>query len=457
MIHTVRAIADFRTTYQQIDGFGFSQAFQRAALLRGDCGLSGAKRTEVLDLLLSPDRGAGLSILRLGIGSSDCDAGDRMKSIQPVSPGSPSAEPRYLWNGDDGGQVWLAREAQRYGIKRFYAVAWSAPGYMKTTGTDSDGGRLLGLPGTEQFLEDWRSAYSNYLLQYVKFYRQEGIEITDIAFMNEPELSHYYATMEFSIEQMIDMVKVIGPAIAASGLHLNLICCEACRRELQVKYTKVIESDSDAAQWINAYSFHGYHPAEDPYLDSKLPTDKPAWMSEWVPDLNGPDWVEKWDGSPASGVQVACDIHRALTLSHVSAYIYWFGASIGASRSLIQLDGPNYRVSKRLWALASYSRFIRPGAIRVAASAADGDVLISAFRNPDESQVVVLLNTSQSQLCLEVTMEGMFNYGSRCTTYLTDSEHSMEPGQHSDMRDALLRVQQPPRSLISIVVSHSEP
>src|SRR5689334_14140913 len=84
----------FSARLQPIDGFGVSQAFQRATLIRGARGLSPAKSHQVLDLLLSRDKGAGLSILRLGIGSSADDVYDHMKSIQPADPGGPDAPPR---------------------------------------------------------------------------------------------------------------------------------------------------------------------------------------------------------------------------------------------------------------------------------------------------------------------------------------------------------------------------
>ncbi|MCC5578836.1 hypothetical protein IMZ11_24725 [Microtetraspora sp. AC03309] len=126
-------------TRQAVDGFGLSQAFQRNTLIRA---LPADRQREILDPWLSRDKGAGLSILRLGIGSSATDPYDLMLSIQPEDPGGPDATPRYVWDGDDGGQVWLAKEAKAYGVTRFYADAWSAPGYMKDNGSDSDGGTL---------------------------------------------------------------------------------------------------------------------------------------------------------------------------------------------------------------------------------------------------------------------------------------------------------------------------
>src|SRR5262249_47851281 len=78
---------DFGATLQPIAGFGFSAAFGRAALIRR---LPADQQQQVVNLLLSPKDGAGLSILRLSIGSAPDGVGDN-RSIEPVDPGGPAA------------------------------------------------------------------------------------------------------------------------------------------------------------------------------------------------------------------------------------------------------------------------------------------------------------------------------------------------------------------------------
>src|SRR5689334_19217158 len=75
--------------HQVMDGFGVSTAFQRASLIHGARGLSAQHQKELLDLLFSRDTGAGLSMLRLGIGSSADSVYDHMHSIEPTDPGGP--------------------------------------------------------------------------------------------------------------------------------------------------------------------------------------------------------------------------------------------------------------------------------------------------------------------------------------------------------------------------------
>jgi O-glycosyl hydrolase len=146
---------------QQIDGFGVSQAFGRASEFQAVA--AGPQKT-ALDYLFSTTAGAGLTIIRNRIGSGG--AGD---SIEPNAPSSPSATPSYVWDGNDTGQVWFSQQAMSYGVKTIYADAWSAPGFMKTTGTDANGGYLCGTTGHTCASGDWRQAYANLLTQYIKY------------------------------------------------------------------------------------------------------------------------------------------------------------------------------------------------------------------------------------------------------------------------------------------------
>lgn len=128
--------------FQTIDGFGFSAAFQRANLI---VNLGEQKQSEVLNLLFNTTTGAGFSILRNGIGSSVDSRSDWMNTILPTCPSSPSGTPNYKWDGKDSGQLWLSQKGVGFGVKQFYANAWSAPGCMKTNGNDANGGSLCGV------------------------------------------------------------------------------------------------------------------------------------------------------------------------------------------------------------------------------------------------------------------------------------------------------------------------
>ncbi|WP_435280301.1 glycoside hydrolase family 30 protein [Streptomyces koelreuteriae] len=426
------ATIDGATRHQPIDGFGISEHFGRAAIMRGSQGLPAQRQREILDLLFSRSTGVGLSILRLGIDSG----------IQPTDPGGPNATPKYVWDRNDKGQVWLAQQAKAYGVNRFYADAWTAPGYMKTNGTDANGGTLCGLAGASCASGDWRKAYANYLVQYAKFYAQEGIRINDLGFTNEPDWTATYDSMRLTPAQAVEFTKVFGPVARAGGYQV--VCCDSFGWNQQKNYTSAIEADATARGFVDTHAGHTYASK----IDGPLPTGKRTWMSEWSPD--GTTWNEAWDdGSGYDGFTVAGAVHDALTKGNTSGYVYWYGASTGATRGLIQMDGANYHVSKRLWALANYSRFIRPGATRIGATTSDGNLRLSAFRNTDGTVTVVALNAASSATPVSFGLQNIGFTTGTATPYLTNGSQSTARQPAVPVTGGSLKATVPARSLVT--------
>lgn len=175
------------TTYQEIDGFGVSQAFTRANEFKA---MRAEPRQLGLDYLFDVNKGAGFTVIRMRIGAASKPLNNESFCILPNNPGGPNApNPAWVWDGDDASQVWLLKEAMKYGVNQFIADAWSAPAYMKTNNNVNGGGYLCGVQGRSCASGDWREMYARYLTQYVKFYRQEGINITYIGFLNEPDFA----------------------------------------------------------------------------------------------------------------------------------------------------------------------------------------------------------------------------------------------------------------------------
>src|ERR1700753_3034642 len=102
--------------YQTMDGFGFSEAFQRANNI---VDLKEPLRSQLVDLLFNATSGAGFTIVRNGIGSSPNSSNDWMNTIEPNNPGGPSATPKYVWDGKDSGQLWVSQQGVKYRGKHF--------------------------------------------------------------------------------------------------------------------------------------------------------------------------------------------------------------------------------------------------------------------------------------------------------------------------------------------------
>ena len=223
--------------YQEMIGGGCSGAFGIACQQFGSVGLSPANQQAVTQTLYDENIG-GLSIVRNGIGSSFNDSFG-MGSILPVCPPTPAGPFNYIWDHNNTCQLELTQTALKYNPDVFvYADAWSAPGCMKTVGTDDNGGLICGVRGSN-CTADWRQAYADYLVQYVKFYQQEGIEISALGAYNEPDFNPItYASMESDGFQAMDFLEVLYPTVKAAFPNLNVSCCDAtgARQERTILY-----------------------------------------------------------------------------------------------------------------------------------------------------------------------------------------------------------------------------
>ena len=241
--------------YQEMIGGGCSGAFGVACDQFGRFGLSPANQDLVTETLFSENIG-GLSILRNDIGSNSSSLDGSVFSILDACPATPAGPFNYAWDGNDTCQVQLTKTALKYNADLFvYADAWSAPGCMKNVGTDDDGGLLCGVRGSYDIDDegsqsessassqcnntDWRQAYADYLVQYVKYYQQEGVNISMLGAYNEPDFNPVtYASMESDGFQAKDLLEVLYPTAKAAFPDLKVSCCDGtgARQERTILY-----------------------------------------------------------------------------------------------------------------------------------------------------------------------------------------------------------------------------
>ncbi len=429
------------TTYQTIDGFGMSEAFGQANSIRN---LGTTARQQALDLLFNTGNGAGFSILRSLIPS---DSG----SIEPTAPsGGPSGTPHYVWSGDDAqdaGQLWLAKQAKNsYGVNTFYNDAWSAPGYMKTNGSETNGGSLCGTPGASCSSGDWRQAYANYLIQHTRYWAGAGITPTAVGFVNEPSLTTSYSSMLANSSQAASFLSVFGPAMKSSGLSTTVACCDTLGFDLLPGYVSAVSGNSAANAGTGLFTSHGYSNAPSTPVNT---SGRHVWESEWA--VNGSTWTTTWDSTAeAAGITWAQRIHTALTGANVNAFLYWWGVSATShDSSLIGLNGSTLTPSKRYYALSNYSRYIRPGAVRVAATTGDSNLKASAYRNTDGTVIIVVLNTASSAISTSYSLSNTGSTNGTVTSYVTNGGSSMAAQSPVALSAGSFNATVPARSLVT--------
>ncbi|TEB21229.1 xylanase [Coprinellus micaceus] len=368
---------------QEIDGFGVSQAFTRAREFEQT---AAEPRQKGLDYLFNIETGAGLTIIRNRIGSSTND------TILPQNPGGPNGTPKWVWDGSDSSQVWFSKEARKYGVTTIYADAWSAPGYMKTNNNEVNGGYLCGVTGRSCSSGDWRQMYATYLTQYAKYYEQEGVPVTHIGFLNEPDYVVSYSSMQSNGNEAASFIPTLYNTLQASDLTIKpgIVCCDSIgwggARTIGAQLVS-----AGAERYMTHMSSHMY--SGDP--NSPMSTRLKVWQTEAC-DLNS-RWCTTWysNGGLCEGMTWANKIHTGIVSANLSAYLYWEGFEVNqfqAASYLVASDGKEVFPSGRLWAFAMWSRFVRPGARRVSSTGSISGAGYGAFLNTDGSVAVVVTN-----------------------------------------------------------------
>ena len=429
------------TTYQTIAGFGASEVVQAQTIMNAPS----ATQRRALNLLYSSSSGAGLTILRNGINA------DPGTTIEPTAPAGPTATPAYVplsSINQDQGQLWLAQTIKAdYGVTNVFADAWSAPAFMKTNDSTDNGGTLCGVPGATCSSGDWRQAYANYLVQYAKDYAAAGDPLSYIGPENEANLApSNYDGMTLTPAQTANFLDTLGPAVASSGLSTKVECCATEGWDYASQWASAIEADPTASADTSVFTSHGYTAAPTSPLPGWI---KPAWETEWSTLQS---WDPAWDdGSDASGLTWARHIFTGLDSADLSAFLYWWGSAVnGDNESLIQINGSTVRTSGRLWAFANFSRFVRPGAVRIGATSSDRNLTLNAFKNTDGSVSIVVLNTGSSSDAIAYTLKGTgIPNGAVVTPYLTSSSSDVKAQAATTVSGSAFTATIPARSLVT--------
>ena len=429
--------------YQRIAGFGVSEGFGQAKTL---INAPASVQQQVLSLLYSPTRGAGLTILRNEISA---DAGF---TIEPKAPSSPNAKPSYLTLAEvdlDQGQLWFAKQIKAdYGVSDVFADAWSAPAFMKTNDSAIHGGTVCGVPGASCKSGDWRQAYADYLAQYAKDYAAAGVPLSYLGPENETTIAPPQDSMIMSPAQTANFMAILGATLARSGLSTRAECCASIGWNYAQQYAAAIETGKQANTATALFTSHGYFVAPDSPLKG---WSKPVWETEWAPFGFQP-WDPAWDdGSPSSGFTWAQNIYTGLTAAKLDAFLYLWGADTssltGPNTGLVEVQGNTVATSGRLWAFASYSRFIRPGAVRIGTTTSATGLKASAFRNSNGSIAVIVLNSAHSRQVATFSLRGLS--GAHVTPYLTDTSHELSAQSPITVRNSAFTATLPPRSLVT--------
>jgi len=394
---------DKNQTRQSIWGFGIAANDPVYDL---QTGFSASAQTAVLDKLFRTDsNNAGLSIIRLEInpfapGSTETEWA-KVETTHEVTQGTIN------WNVD-GHQRWFSSQAiSRYPGMQFLVEPWSPPAWAKSNRSVVNGG---GIDPAKM------SAYVKYLYDWVKHYKDVyGYNIKWMSVQNEPDISTAYASAVISSQQMSELIIAVKDYFTANGLSSVMI--GAPEHSTRTKAVAMLNAFSTAAKGkMDFIAVHDYGGASN--LSS---FGKPVLNTEWnVRD--GANTAMDMSGATA----MLALMHKALNYGE-KGWLYWWAVrrSTGETPSSalvhLQADG-SYQVSKRLYAMGQFSRFIRPGDQMIASAVDTTNLMVSAAKDASGRAAIVVSNTSAGAISKSV--KGLS--GNSVLVYRTSNSESLK-------------------------------
>ncbi len=389
--------------YQEMIGFGGALTESSAWVLAQ---LPPEKRLEVIRRYYDPVEGIGYTIGRTHLNS--CDFSLNMWALAEV-PGdydlhSFTLDPMRKW------VMPLLHDARKAagGDANFKLLVspWSPPAWMKINNRMDDGGSLR---------REYAPAWADYYVRFARAMQQEEkFPVWAFTVQNEPEAHQTWESCLYTPEQERDFVKNhLGPALDKAGLRdrIKLIGWDHNRDRVEARAAALL-GDPESAKYLWGLGIHWY--VSDDYAASARVhaayPDKPIIFTEGC--FEGGANIGLWQHGEGYATQMIGDFKH-----WVAAYIDW-------NIVLDQRGGPNHvgnfcdapvivdtktkeiRYSAAFYYLGHFSKFVKPGAHRIASAGGPAGLDSIAFANPDGSLVTIVMNRTNAPVSFALAAVG---------------------------------------------------
>jgi glucuronoarabinoxylan endo-1,4-beta-xylanase len=291
------------------------------------------------------------------------------------------------------------KKAQARGV-RIWSAAWTPPADWKDNHSLTNGGHLL----REHYAD-----YANQLANYVLDMNKRGLSLYAISVQNESDTGGSYESCQWTGQEMHDFIPLLSAALAKKGVaSTKIMLPENVHWGSATNHYQTTLEDTNVAPSVGIIGIHNYdgrdrsHGATIPPV--RLPTyDKPLWQTEV-------STADSFDGGIANGIYWAVRIHQFLTKAEANAWHYWW---LIPSKSDNQgLTDTNGIPAKRMFVLGNFSKFVRPGFVRVGVTGDTEGVMVSAYRDPNSANfVIVAINPRARDVKINFTLPHFLRLG----------------------------------------------
>jgi glucosylceramidase len=399
-------VIDVNARYQTMVGFGAAMTDSSAWLLQNK--LNALQRNALLHELYGPPPNLNLNMMRLTIGASDFST--KFYTLDDIPAGQTDPQLQHfnvVPNLED--VIPVVREVLSIRPDMLImASPWSAPAWMKSS-QNLIGGELL---------EQYESVYADYLVKYLDAYRSYGIPIFALTLQNEPAFSPItYPGMQMSAQTRARIVaQYLGPKLANRKPGTSILEWDHNWSDPEQPLT--VLDDPVASRYVDGIAWHCY--AGSQHEQGRVHRAYPE-KDTYISECSGGDWPLSLNGEL---LWFTRNLLVTGTRQWARGVVYWnmaldenHGPRLGgceACKGVITIDSKTGDVSRNdeYYALAHFSRFVLPGAVRVKSTDTDADKGIAnvAFQNAsDGSIVLVMVNIGTKPRHVSV-MEGLNHF-----------------------------------------------
>ncbi|HEY9371612.1 RICIN domain-containing protein [Streptomyces sp.] len=412
-------------SYQQPSFQGWGTALAWFANVTG--GWPDAQRNRLADDLYGAD-GLGFTIARYNIGGGDSPETTPYMRAGAAVPGywnRPGPESPDWWDptradhwnpAADANQRWWLTAAKARGASTFEAFSNSAPYFMTNSGLVS--GAASG--SQDNLRSDQYDRFAAYLTGSLQRAQSAtGVTFDSLSPINEPDTDYWHAGgrqegSHWDPASQARMITTLRAALDAKGVTTPIAAMDETNPDkFRSNWDAYAPAVRDAVGRLNTHTYgtNGRKGARDIAKGETTP----LWMSEV--DLGGSVPQSFTDMSPA--LDLAGRINDDLRELEPRAWVLWQAVEDyenmtpgreDSNWGLIQTDftpadaaTEPLRKNKKYWAMANYSRFVRPGA-RIVDT--DDPQTLAAVRPGGNGVVVVHTNPTGSAREVTLNLDG---------------------------------------------------
>lgn len=435
--------------------------------------------------------GIALSTYRFNIGGGTTELGDssKIKDFRKRAECFLNADGSYDWNKQSG-YLWFVTKAKEYGVPQLIAFSNTPPVSMTQNGL----GYKTVKGNTSNLKEDAYPAYAHFLTRFLNHFDSVGIHFDYVSPVNEPQWDWYNSNQEgspWTNAEIYKVTKALDSAMTADKVKSKIFLPECANLEYlyahsgkaseQIQHLYNTNSSLQINTLQNVYNIAGGHSyftdgndtfrikVRESVRDTAAKYGTEYWETEY--SMLGTNYKEGKTGkTPAIDCALFLSkvIHDDLVYGNAKAWQWWNSCEPGSPDFdtryyLLALESydPKFQMgkvipTKMLWAMGNYSRFVRPGMVRVSSNVEDGlskeaqaqNVMVSAFKS-DKQLVEVVINYTNVAQSIQLNIAGS-GFRKKADAYLTDKDHNL---QHQAVKNWKSEFSLPARSITTIVLN----